>query len=107
MKDKFGDCYPINPYLKSLLDDTLSDGRWDMPYLGMQVLIEGLALAAFGVLGHDTATSDQTDLGVCDGRRGPPCCLRTNGAAGLLRGALTSPSLPIVRVRHRGLLSNA
>lgn len=50
MKDKFGDCYPINPYLKSLLDDTLSDGRWDMPYLGMQVLIEGLALAAFGVL---------------------------------------------------------
>ncbi len=26
-----------------------SDSRWDLPYLGMQVLIEGLALAAFGV----------------------------------------------------------
>ncbi|MGH3171949.1 MAG: ferritin-like domain-containing protein, partial [Trebonia sp.] len=26
-----------------------ADSRWDMPYLGMQVLIEGLALAAFGV----------------------------------------------------------
>ena len=50
MRDKFKDCYPINPYLKALLDDTLSDGRWDVPYLGMQVLIEGLALAAFGVL---------------------------------------------------------
>jgi len=50
LQDKVGLVYPINPYLKSLLDDTLSDSRWDMPYLGMQVLIEGLALAAFGVL---------------------------------------------------------
>jgi hypothetical protein len=33
--------------LKRLLDDVLSDSRWDMTYLGMQVLIEGLALAAF------------------------------------------------------------
>ena len=36
--------------LKSLLDDVLSDSRWDMTYLGMQVLIEGLALAAFGLI---------------------------------------------------------
>lgn len=50
LKEKVGIAYPINPYLKSLLDDTLSDSRWDMPYLGMQVLIEGLALAAFGVM---------------------------------------------------------
>ena len=50
LKDKLGLVYPINPHLKSLLDDTLSDSRWDMPYLGMQVLIEGLALAAFGLL---------------------------------------------------------
>ena len=35
---------------KSLLDDTLRDSRWDFTYLGMQVLIEGLALAAFGVI---------------------------------------------------------
>jgi len=40
--------YPINKHLTALLDDTLRDSRWDMPYLGMQVLIEGLALAAFG-----------------------------------------------------------
>jgi hypothetical protein len=41
--------YPVNPDLAQLLSDALSDSRWDMPYLGMQVLIEGLALAAFGV----------------------------------------------------------
>jgi hypothetical protein len=42
--------YPINPHLKALLDDVISDSRWDMTYLGMQVLIEGLALAAFGMI---------------------------------------------------------
>src|SRR5688572_2657841 len=47
LHDKFELAYPITPTLKRLLDDVLSDGRWDMTYLGMQVLIEGLALAAF------------------------------------------------------------
>jgi hypothetical protein len=50
LQEKVGLVYPINTNLTSLLDDTLRDSRWDMPYLGMQVLIEGLALAAFGVL---------------------------------------------------------
>jgi hypothetical protein len=50
LQEKVGLVYPINEHLKALLDDTLSDARWDMPYLGMQVLIEGLALAAFGLL---------------------------------------------------------
>ncbi len=49
MREKIGLYYPINPDLAQLLADSLSDSRWDMPYLGMQVLIEGLALAAFGV----------------------------------------------------------
>jgi len=49
VRDKIGLYYPINDDLGKLLADALSDGRWDMPYLGMQVLIEGLALAAFGV----------------------------------------------------------
>jgi hypothetical protein len=48
--DKIETAYPINLNLKSLLDDVLSDSRWDMTYLGMQVLIEGLALAAFGLI---------------------------------------------------------
>ncbi|MFF2807576.1 ferritin-like domain-containing protein [Streptomyces sp. NPDC058000] len=55
LKDKIGMLYPVNDNLKALLDDTLADPRWDMPYLGMQVLIEGLALAAFGMI-RDTTT---------------------------------------------------
>ncbi len=50
LHEKVGVVYPINNNLRALLQDTLSDSRWDMPYLGMQVLIEGLALAAFGLL---------------------------------------------------------
>ena len=42
--------YPINPNLRAILDDVISDSRWDITYLGMQVLIEGLALAAFGLI---------------------------------------------------------
>ena len=33
-----------------LLDDIISDARWDMTYLGMQIMVEGLALAAFGFM---------------------------------------------------------
>jgi len=42
--------YPINAHLKLLLDDIIEDGRWDMTYLGMQIMVEGLALAAFGFI---------------------------------------------------------
>ncbi|HWJ61931.1 MAG TPA: ferritin-like domain-containing protein [Acidimicrobiales bacterium] len=41
--------YPINAHLKMLLDDIINDSRWDMTYLGMQIMVEGLALAAFGL----------------------------------------------------------
>src|SRR3954464_12738713 len=50
LQEKIGLVYPINDNLSKLLEETLRDSRWDMPYLGMQVLIEGLALAAFGML---------------------------------------------------------
>jgi hypothetical protein len=49
VREKIGLFYPVNDDLAKLLADALGDSRWDMPYLGMQVLIEGLALAAFGV----------------------------------------------------------
>ena len=39
--------WPINPNLKQLLDIIIKDSRWDMKYLGMQILVEGLAMAAF------------------------------------------------------------
>ncbi|MFF9499069.1 ferritin-like domain-containing protein [Streptomyces sp. NPDC014656] len=54
LHEKVGMLYPINDDLQTLLDDTLRDSRWDMPYLGMQVLIEGLALAAFGMIRDTT-----------------------------------------------------
>jgi hypothetical protein len=50
LQEKVGLVYPVNADLQALLGDTLTDSRWDMPYLGMQVLVEGLALAAFGLL---------------------------------------------------------
>ncbi|MFG3252995.1 ferritin-like domain-containing protein [Streptomyces sp. NPDC048172] len=54
LHEKVGMLYPVNDNLQSLLGDTLRDSRWDMPYLGMQVLIEGLALAAFGMIRDTT-----------------------------------------------------
>ncbi len=42
--------WPINPNLKALLDTIITESRWDMKYLGMQILVEGLAMAAFGNL---------------------------------------------------------
>jgi len=48
--EKFGMAYPMTPPLQTLLDQVLRDARWDMTYLGMQVVIEGLALAAFARL---------------------------------------------------------
>jgi hypothetical protein len=45
--EKFGVAYPMTPPLQELIDQVLRDRRWDMTYLGMQVVIEGLALAAF------------------------------------------------------------
>jgi hypothetical protein len=50
LHEKYELVYPINPHLRALIEDTLRDSRWDMTYLGMQVLIEGVALAAFGVI---------------------------------------------------------
>jgi para-aminobenzoate N-oxygenase AurF len=47
LNEKLGIAYPITPGLRSLLETVLTDRRWDMTYLGMQILIEGLALAAF------------------------------------------------------------
>ncbi|MEY4174311.1 MAG: hypothetical protein RI900_1476 [Actinomycetota bacterium] len=48
LEEKLGGEYQINVHLRMLLDDIINDSRWDMTYLGMQVMVEGLALAAFG-----------------------------------------------------------
>lgn len=50
LDEKIGTYYPVNPHLRMLLDDIINDSRWDMTYLGMQIMVEGLALAAFGFM---------------------------------------------------------
>ncbi len=52
---KLSGYYPVNAHLKMLLDDIVGDSRWDMTYLGMQIMVEGLALAAFGFM-HQMTT---------------------------------------------------
>jgi len=56
IQEKLGHEYPVNPELKKLLDQILGDSRWDMKFLGMQIIVEGLALAAFGTI-RDTASN--------------------------------------------------
>jgi hypothetical protein len=55
LDDKLSGHYPINAHLRLLLDDIIADSRWDMTYLGMQIMVEGLALAAFGFM-HQMTT---------------------------------------------------
>jgi len=55
LQEKLGSQYGINDNLRVLLDDILSDDRWDVTYLGMQIMVEGLALAAFGFM-HQMTT---------------------------------------------------
>ncbi len=50
LDEKLTGHYPINAHLQMLLDDIIDDSRWDMTYLGMQIMVEGLALAAFGFM---------------------------------------------------------
>src|SRR5215470_5400576 len=50
LREKLTRQYPCNVHLKTLLDQILQDSRWDMKYLGMQIMVEGLAMAAFGFM---------------------------------------------------------
>ena len=50
LTEKLGRSFEVNRHLQTLLDQIISDSRWDMTYLGMQIMVEGLALAAFGLM---------------------------------------------------------
>jgi hypothetical protein len=56
LREKIELTFPISPHLRTLLDEILRESRWDMKYLGMQIMVEGLALAAFGFI---TQTSSE------------------------------------------------
>ncbi|MFO0713825.1 MAG: ferritin-like domain-containing protein [Sandaracinus sp.] len=46
--------YQINDNLFVIIDALMSDGRWDMKFLGMQIMVEGVALGAFSTLYRET-----------------------------------------------------
>ncbi len=72
LKERLGLMYPINTHLKSILDKILTDERWDLKFIGMQVVIEGLALSAFGaikVATLDPVLNDVLDLVIRDESR--------------------------------------
>ncbi len=50
LREKVELTYPISPHLRTLLDSILKESRWDVKFLGMQIMVEGLALAAFGLI---------------------------------------------------------
>ncbi len=50
LTEKLGLSYEVHPSLQTLMDDIVTDPRWDLTFLGMQIMVEGLALAAFGLL---------------------------------------------------------
>jgi hypothetical protein len=52
LREKVELVYPISPYLRELLDMILLDTRWDFKFLGMQIMVEGIALGAFGMIQH-------------------------------------------------------
>ncbi|MFW6051127.1 MAG: ferritin-like domain-containing protein [Myxococcota bacterium] len=72
MRDKVGIIYPISPHLKLLLDKVLGDPRWDLKFIGMQIIIEGLALAAFHTMkmtANDRLAKDIVELTIRDEAR--------------------------------------
>jgi hypothetical protein len=54
LDEKLEKLYQINDNLFVIIDALMSDARWDMKFLGMQIMVEGLALGAFGTLYRQT-----------------------------------------------------
>jgi hypothetical protein len=50
LDDKLNRLYQINDNLFVIIDSLMTDSRWDMKFLGMQIMVEGLALGAFGTI---------------------------------------------------------
>jgi P-aminobenzoate N-oxygenase AurF len=54
--------YPVDPLLKGLIDEILASDMWELKLLGMQMLIEGLAIAAFNLMHKQTGDSTLRDV---------------------------------------------
>jgi hypothetical protein len=73
LTEKLPYAYPVNPHLHTLLNQIIREPRWDMTYLGMQIMVEGLALAAFGMMHlmnpHETLLHQITNYVIRDEAR--------------------------------------
>jgi len=72
LHEQVGLRYPVSNALKSLLDKILTDERWDLKFIGMQIVIEGLALSAFNAIRAITphpVLADVLDLVIRDEAR--------------------------------------
>ena len=55
LDEKLCKLYQLNDNLFVIIDALMTDSRWDMKFLGMQIMVEGLALGAFGTLYRQTS----------------------------------------------------
>jgi hypothetical protein len=65
VRENIPDGYPISTPLRSLIGDILADDRWDVTALGMQIMVEALAMAAFRLADrtfHDDLIKEITRL---------------------------------------------
>jgi hypothetical protein len=54
LDQKLNKLYQVNDNLFVIIDALMRDSRWDMKFLGMQIMVEGLALGAFSTLYRQT-----------------------------------------------------
>ena len=54
--------YPVDPLLKAVLDEILATNLWELKLLGMQMIVEGLAIAAFNLMRKQTQDATLAQL---------------------------------------------
>jgi hypothetical protein len=65
LREKIPEPYPVSAPLRELLTDILSDSRWDVTALGMQIMVEAIAMASFRLSNssfHDPLIKELTHL---------------------------------------------
>ena len=83
-REKLGGTYPINANLGRLLDNIVADNRWDVTYLGMQIMVEGLAGLRVHACDDDRAAA-QGSAPLRHERRGAPRGVRCPVAPGVYK----------------------
>ncbi len=87
LRTKLGEAYPMSPFLKAQIWSLLEDSRWDIAYLGMQIVIEiaGARRLRRHAAADAGAAADQAPA-LRHVRRGAPRRLRRAHAIGVLPG---------------------